>query len=318
MSHRAIPFVGAILGLGAGVALAAPATRVEDFVAVQRQVQAVLEPARRAVVAIECNGGTASGVIVSPQGLMLTAAHVTTRPGTRVKVTLHDGRTVEAKSLGLDTSTDAAMVQLPAPARAWPFVSMNRETRGLRLGDWCFALGHPGGWDAARGVVLRVGKLVKISPNMVQSDCVLMGGDSGGALFNLAGELIGINSQIWRGRDQNLHASMAPFLRSWEALRRGEVVEQWDQGSGAWMGVSTQGAEVGLRVQAVAPDSPAMRAGIREGEIILSLDNRKLSVPSEFSEAIHLRAAGEIVTLKIRGPRGERLVEVRLVPRPKE
>ena len=221
--------------------LRARESTLEDLLSVQRQVQSVLDQARKAVVALESGGGTASGVIVSPQGLVLTAAHVTNIPGKKFKVTLQSGKTVEAESLGLDTATDAAMLQLPAPAKAWPFTTINREMRALKLGDWCFALGHPGGWDAARGSVLRVGKLVKISPNMLQSDCVLMGGDSGGALFNLAGEVIGINSQIWRGRDQNLHVSMAPFLRSWEAMKKREVVSEWNQGSGAWIGLSTLG-----------------------------------------------------------------------------
>lgn len=284
----------------------------------QQQVQAVLEPARKTVVALECGGGTASGVIVSPQGLVLTAAHVTGAPGKKVKVTLHNGKSVEAESLGLDLATDAAMLQLPAPAKAWPFSNISREPRALKLGDWCFALGHPGGWDAARGAVLRVGKLVKISPNMLQSDCVLMGGDSGGALFNLSGEVIGVHSQIWRGRDQNLHVGMAAFLRSWDAMKRREIVRQWAQGSGAWIGLSTQGTDDGLRVQAVAPDSPAMKAGLREGDVILSLNNKKLSAPVEFSEAVHARAAGEIVTLKVRSELGERVVEVKLVPKPKE
>jgi len=298
--------------------LRARESTLEELLSVQRQVQAVLDQARKAVVALESGGGTASGVIVSPQGLVLTAAHVTNIPGRKIKVTLESGKTVEAESLGLDTATDAAMLQLPAPAKAWPFTSINREVRGLKLGDWCFALGHPGGWDAARGSVLRVGKLVKISPNMLQSDCVLMGGDSGGALFNLAGEVIGINSQIWRGRDQNLHVSMAPFLRSWEAMKRREVVSEWNRGSGAWIGLSTLGADSGLVVQAVAPDSPAMKAGLKEGDTIFSLNNQKLTAPAEFSEAINARTAGEIVTLKVGTTKGQRVVEVRLGKRPKE
>jgi serine protease Do len=311
-----------LLLLVVGVVLAslpaAEATTLDELLAVQRQVQSVLEEVRQAVVALECGGGTASGVIVSPEGLVLTAAHVTTAPGKKVKVTLPNGKSVEAQALGLDTATDAAMLQLPAPAKAWPFVAINREARGLKLGDWCFALGHPGGWDAARGSVLRVGKLVKISPNMLQSDCVLMGGDSGGALFNLVGEVIGINSQIWRGRDQNLHVSMAPFFRSWDQMKKGEVVSEWNQGRGGWIGLSTQASNGGIVVQAVAPDSPAMKAGLKDGDIIVSLNNQKLAVPVEFSEAIHARAAGEIVTLKVRNAKGERMVEVRLAKRPKE
>ncbi|HEY2572614.1 MAG TPA: S1C family serine protease [Verrucomicrobiaceae bacterium] len=298
----------------------AQSATLEELLAVQSQVQAVLDQARKAVVVLESGDGTASGVIVSPQGLVLSAAHVTNTPGRKFNVRLQSGASVEGESLGLDTATDAAMLQLPAPAKAWPYATINREMRGLKLGDWCFALGNPGGWDAARGSVLRVGKLVKISPNMLQSDCVLMGGDSGGALFNLAGEVIGINSQIWRGLDQNLHVSMAPFLRSWDLMKKGEVIREWRQGSGAWIGLSTQESHDGLLVQAVAPDSPAMKAGLKDGDTIFSLNNQKLAAPAEFSELINARAAGEIVTLKIRSAslKVERMVEVKLGKRPQE
>ncbi len=294
------------------------AETLDELLAVQQQVQASLERAEMAIVAIECGGATATGVIVSPAGLVLTAAHVTGLPNKRIKITLHDGKTVEGKTLGLDTSTDAAMIQLPAPAKAWPYAPINRETRQIKLAEWCFALGHPGGHDAARGPVLRVGKLVKTSSNMLQSDCVLMGGDSGGGLFNLAGELIGIHSQIWRGRDQNLHVSMAPFLRSWEAMKKGEIVNVWDQGNGAWIGLSTLGAAEGLLVQAVAPESPAMKAGLKSGDVILQIDNQKLGAPAEFTEAIRSRTVGEVVTLAIKIATGSRTMEVKLGKRPDE
>lgn len=289
-----------------------------DLLNVQAQVQSVLEHARKAVVAIECGGGTASGVIVSPAGLILTAAHVTGSPNRKIKITMSDGKTVEGESLGVDTATDAAMVQLPAPAKAWPFVSIQKNVREMSAGNWCFALGNPGGWDALRGSVLRVGKLVKVSSNVLQSDCVLMGGDSGGALFDLTGAVIGINSQIWTGRDQNLHVSMSPFLRSWDALKRGETVCVWEQGNGGWIGISTQGMDEGLRIQAVAPDSPALLAGLKEDDVILSVNNEKLSAPLDFSTAIRSRSAGELVTLKIKNAQGERLVEVKLGQKPKE
>jgi serine protease Do len=289
-----------------------------DLMSVQSRVMENHTRALQALVAIECNGGTASGVIISPEGLVLTAAHVVNQAKRKTKITLHNGKTVEGTSLGLDTATDAAMVQLPAPAKAWPYVSISREVLDLKTGQWCFALGNPGGWDPARGPVLRVGRIVKIAPNMLQSDCVLMGGDSGGALFNLNGEVIGVHSQIWKGRDQNLHVSMAPFLRSWDALKKGEVITEWQQGSGGWIGLSTSASTAGVCVQAIAPDSPAQNAGLKEGDIILSVNNRKLTVPADFSETIRYRRAGELVTLKVKSAEVERVLEVKLAKRPEE
>ncbi len=311
------------LGCLAALLLAAPgrplqAASLDELLRVQRAVQENYERVRLALVAVECNGGTASGIIVSPEGLVLTAAHVVETAGHKAKVTLHDGKNVEATALGVDTSSDAAMMRLPAPAKAWPYVSISRDVRDLSPGQWCFAMGHPGGWDPARGPVLRIGRIVKIAANMLQSDCVLMGGDSGGVLCNLSGEVIGINSRIWRGRDQNLHVSMAPFLRSWDALTKGGTITTWAQGSGGWIGVSTVSADGALRILAVAPDSPAQRAGLKEQDVIVSVNNKKLAAPAEFSELIQARRAGEIVTMKVRTATGERIVEVKLGRRPEE
>lgn len=319
-SFLARPVTGmtCFLALVAGPLSAVPEPSLDTLLALQGKVQAVQARTRAALVAIECGGGTASGVIVSPNGLVFTAAHVTGEPNRKVKVTLSDGRTVEGTSLGLDKATDSAMVQLPAPSKAWPYVSISRETRVLKVGDWCFALGHPGGWDAARGPVLRIGRIVKVAANMLQTDCVLMGGDSGGALFNPEGDVIGIHSQIWQGRDQNLHVSMAPFLRAWDVMKRGQVITTWAQGSGGWIGLSTEAAVGGLSIRAIAPDSPAMKAGLQEGDLILSLNNEKLAAPVDFSQAIRNRTAGQLVTLKIRSPKGERYVEVKLAQRPEQ
>jgi serine protease Do len=318
-----------LFGAGARVALLAACVQfiaalqageagLEELISVQARVQSSLEHARETVVAIECNGGTASGVIVSPSGLVLTAAHVTGQVNKKIKIILASGRTVEAKSLGIDTATDAAMVQLPAPAKAWPYADISRDVRSLKAGDWCFDLAHPGGHDKARGSVVRVGRIVKVSANMLQSDCVLMGGDSGGPLFNLAGEVIGVNSQIWRGRDQNMHVSMAPFLRSWDELKKGSVIKAWAQGAGGWMGVSTEAVDGGLRIAAIAPDSPALKAGLKEGDVILSLNKQALTMPSDFSDAVKNRSVGELVTLKVKGTSGERAVEVKLGRKPDE
>jgi len=220
--------------------------------------------------------------------------------------------------LGLDNATDAAMIQLPNPYKAWPWAPIHRNISSLKVGDWCFDVGHPGGFDKTRGSVVRVGKILKLAANSMQTDCVLMGGDSGGPLFNLAGEVIGINSQIWQGRDQNQHVSMSPFLRSWDDLKAGATITIWENGNGGWIGLSTETAVDGLHVNAIAPDSPAAKAGLKPGQILLSIDRTPLQTPVDFSSAIKTHAAGDLVTLKIRDHGEEQLVEVKLGKRPTE
>jgi serine protease Do len=154
---------------------------------------------------------------------------------------------------------------------------------------------------------------------MLQTDCVLMGGDSGGPLFNLSGEVIGIHSQIWTGRDQNMHVSLAPFLRSWEAMRKSEVIRRWAVGHGAWLGVATRiGKDGALEVHQVVANSPAQQTGIVAGEVIVALDGRPMLDPPQFSEAIREKQAGDLISLRLRGSKGERVLEVKLGQRQEE
>ncbi|MDB6119233.1 MAG: hypothetical protein JWO08_3014, partial [Verrucomicrobiaceae bacterium] len=187
---------------------------LQELMDVQKSVKNALPMVRPAVVALETRDVAASGVIVTPDGLILTAAHVICKPeakaeaGLRFKIILSDGRETMGTALGMDTATDAAMIQIDGSRSNWPFVDLNRNAAAALPGHWCFALGHPGGYDENRGDVLRVGKVLKTTANSLQTDCVLMGGDSGGPLFSITGALIGIHSQISEGRDQNVHVSL--------------------------------------------------------------------------------------------------------------
>lgn len=286
---------------------------------VQHDVQKMLPQVRPALVAIQSGGGTASGVIISADGLILTAAHVPGAPGKDMRVILEDGSVTTAKSLGLDKTTDAALARLKDRGKPWPFVSLNREVAKAQPGEWCFALGHPGGFDKSRGPVLRVGKIIKQTANSLHSDCVLMGGDSGGPLFNLTGEVIGIHSQIWEGRDQNVHVSMAPFLRSWEAMQQSQVIKVWGVGAGGYLGVATiMSDDVELQVANVIDGSPAHRAGVHAGDVILSINEDAMTDQQQFTACVRARAAGDTITIKLRTNGKERVVPVKLSQRPPE
>ncbi|MFM7604075.1 MAG: S1C family serine protease, partial [Prosthecobacter sp.] len=296
-----------------------PQTNLKNFRQVQSQVQRLFPQAKAALVAIQTSGGTASGVIISPSGLLLTAAHVVEKPGREIRVVLHDGTVTMAKSLGVDQATDAALAQLKNLSKPWPSMNLGRDLGKAQPGEWCFALGHPGGFDKARGPVLRVGKIVKQTANSLHSDCVLMGGDSGGPLFNMDGEVIGIHSQIWEERDQNVHVSMAPFLRSWDAMQASQVIRVWGTGAGGYLGVATRMTDqVELEVADVIDGSPALRAGVISGDVILELNGDAMTDQQQFTAAVKAKAAGDVIKLKLRAAGKERQVVVTLTQKPKE
>lgn len=286
---------------------------------IQKKVQSLLPKVRPAVVAILTHDGTASGVILNEGGLILTAAHVAERPGRELRVILENGDMVRATTLGLDKTTDAALMQLHDTKRKWPHVRASRQVMQAQPGQWCFALGHPGGFDEKRGVVLRVGRIIKQTANALQTDCVLMGGDSGGPLFDLQGDVIGIHSLIWESRQENMHVSMAPFFRSWAEMEHGRVIDTWGIGSGGYLGVATEVNASGIvEVVDVIAGSPSEKAGLKNGDLILALNGEAISGLPQFTHAVRVRPAGEEVQLRLRHLNDEREVKIKLGTRPKE
>jgi len=296
---------------------ATPRADIDTLLRIQGDVQKLLPQVRPALVAIQSGDGTASGVIISADGLILTAAHVPGDPGKEMRVILDDGSVTTAKSLGLDKTTDAAFARLKSRSKPWPFVNLSREVVKAQPGEWCFALGHPGGFDKARGAVLRLGKIIKQTANSLHTDCVLMGGDSGGPLFNFNGEVIGIHSQIWENRDQNVHVSMAPFLRSWDAMQKSQVIKVWGVGAGGYLGVATvMNDSVELEVADVIEASPAQKAGVQAGDVIVSVNGDAMTDQQQFSATVRARAAGDTLKLKLRSKGKEREISVKLAQKP--
>jgi serine protease Do len=199
----------------------APENR-KDLEVIQSALQKALPQARSATVCVDLGEGSGTGVIVSEDGLVLTAAHVAMGVKKKVIVILEDGTRLKAKTLGLQSEKDAAMIQITDNGK-YPFVSMDRDNT-TRLGDWVFALGHSGGFDKTRGSVVRLGRLVRIADGAFQSDCTLIGGDSGGPLFDLNGRLIGIHSRVGQQLQMNMHVPMSVFLEDWDALTKSEFM----------------------------------------------------------------------------------------------
>ncbi len=179
-----------------------------------------------ATVAVMLNGGSGSGVIVSPQGLVVTAAHVTNEPNKQMKVLLADGRELPATSLGVDHETDGALLQInaPGPFPYRPYV----ETKTYKVGDWVIATGHPGGPVMGRPAPIRLGRISEAGTKSGFSDAIttsamVISGDSGGPLYNLKGEVIGINSNISGSWRVNKHVPLPSIIERWDALMAGEA-----------------------------------------------------------------------------------------------
>lgn len=309
--HR-IPSLFAVLLLAATVRAAEDRPYINDKKApedakdlqtIQTALQKALPRARAATVCIELGEGSGTGVIVSPDGLILTAAHVSTGVGKKVTVLMEDGTKRKAETLGLVADTDAAMIRITDKG-TWPFVEIDREST-TRLGDWVFSLGHSGGFDKDRGSVVRLGRIVRMANTTWQSDCMLIGGDSGGPLFDLTGRLVGIHSRVGQQLAVNMHVPISEFVKNWDAMMKSEFVgdgpfaQRPVKGNG-FLGLATEAAEGGLRVTKVGAKSPAEQAGVKEGDIILRFNDKAFAKREEMQDQLKEMSAGDEVKLDIR------------------
>ncbi len=293
----------------------APESR-KDLEALQSALQNALPKAREATVCIEVGEGSGSGVIVSADGLVLTAAHVSMGVNKDLTVVMEDGRKLKAESLGLVASSDAAMIRILEDG-PFPFAELDRDG-STRLGDWVFSLGHSGGFDEKRGSVVRLGRLVRMAQNTIQSDCILIGGDSGGPLFDLEGRVIGIHSRVGQHKLVNMHVPTRVYLENWDGLLGSEFIGEGpfakkpEKGSG-FLGIATETADdgSGLRVTKVGRESPAEKAGIEEDDVIVRVNGQEMRERADLQSllaekvpddklAIELRRGGELQTINLK------------------
>ncbi len=299
-----------------------PVKSVEDLVKLEKQVQEVAKKALPATVALVSNGtgSSGSGVIVNKNGLILTAAHVV-QGMKEVDVFFSDGRKWQGKVLGANFSKDIGMVQMVDPG-PWPFMELG-ESKPLEAGDWLVAMGHSAGFDPARTPPVRFGRVMSDGPgNYFTSDCTLIGGDSGGPLFNLDGKLVGINSSIGWSWKNNNHAGVDGFREDWERLLAGETWGALQMNPlanpetpvlGIVMGMRDEGK--GVRVQKVEPNSPAAAAGVRIGDTIVAVDNEPVLGGAELQQVLLKKEVGDLVSLGLMRGKEKLKIDVELVKR---
>lgn len=188
-----------------------------DLLTIQRRAIDIAKRVTRCTVGLDVRGAMGSGVVISEDGYILTAAHVVSQPGRRVRVQFPDGRETEAVSLGMHTSADGALLKIKEDGK-WPFVPLVRAENGPKIGDWCLAAGHPNGFDIRRAPPIRVGRIVDIKPTVLRTDCPIRGGDSGGPLVDMQGRVIGIHSRITESLTENYHVPGLAIRQAWDAL----------------------------------------------------------------------------------------------------
>jgi S1-C subfamily serine protease len=230
------------------------------------------------------HGGSGSGFVITPDGFILTNSHVV-NSASRVVVNLSGGRDYPAQLIGDDPETDLAVIRIDAPHLVHVRLA---DSESLRVGQIAIAIGNPLGFQASvtTGVISALGRSMysqsgRLIDNIIQTDAALNPGNSGGPLVNSAGEVIGVNTAMIRpaqGICFAIASNTAKLVAGW-LIRDGRIRR-------SYIGVAGQNVplhrrivrfynfalETGVLVVSVEKDSPAQRAGLREGDIIVAFN----------------------------------------------
>ena len=270
---------------------------VEQLQNIQTAMRSVAEKNTDACVGIDDGFGVGSGVIVSRDGLILTAAHVMTTDTDFYEIFFSDGTTAKARRLGRNLDVDAGMLQLEGN-REWPYVELGASD-SLNKGDWVVSLGHSGGYELGRKPPVRSGRLLSRNGHQIITDAVLIGGDSGGPLFDLQGRLIAIHSSIGDSVSINRHAKIEQFKLDWNRLRQGET---WGQLSDltteppvgkAKMGVKLDLTSDRAKIKSIKPLSAAARIGLAPNDIVIGLDGEMITDAQHLIRAVKSHVPGD-------------------------
>jgi len=270
---------------------------------IQLKVQRVVQRSLPVTVAITDGIGFGSGVIVSEDGLVLTAGHVLMSGGNQFEVLFSDGRRLPAKRLGSNLDVDAGMVQI-TKGGPFPYVELG-DVRELSRGDWCVCLGHSGGYEIGRQPPVRTGRILDFEPDTIVTDAVLIGGDSGGPIFDIDGKLIGINSNIGTSIAENRHVAINTYLKFWKRMYRGDswgrlpelVVREKPR---AALGVRVDLDHDEALVKAVHPGSAAEAAGLEVGDVVVEFGGAAVRDAQHLIDLVKQRKPRETVEVIIR------------------
>jgi serine protease Do len=254
--------------------------------------------------------GQGSGVIVDKNGYILTNSHVV-KDADEIKIKLSDKREFKGKVIGMDPRTDLAIIKIDS--NNLPVLKVGDSSQ-IRVGETVLAIGNPFGLNqtVTSGIVSAVGRAdvgIADYEDFIQTDAAINPGNSGGALVNIRGELIGINTAIfstsggYQGVGFAVPSNMAKAVMD-SLIKSGKVVR-------GWLGVQIQPVtpdlakqfnltdKDGVIIGDVTEDSPAAKAGVQRGDVIVEYSGRKISSPTELRNLVSATAPGQKVSIKI-------------------
>ncbi|WP_374330257.1 Do family serine endopeptidase [Aestuariivirga sp.] len=258
------------------------------------------------------NGGMAmgSGFIISADGYAVTNNHVV-KDADQVSVTMKDGTEYKAEVIGTDPKTDLALIKIDTKDKKFDYVSFTKDEP--RVGDWVMAVGNPFGLGGTvtTGIVSALGRDIGSGPydNFMQIDAAINRGNSGGPAFNLEGEVVGINTAIFSPSGGSVGIGFAIPASTAENVI--ESLKQNGKVTRGWLGVQIQpvtediAESLGLKdakgaiVADVTEDSPALAAGVKQGDTILKIDGKDVSDSRDLSRKVAGIKPGDSVPLTI-------------------
>jgi serine protease Do len=356
LERRTAPALALLLGLGLfapAFGRQAPQTRAPEKTTEATQTtstsefsRAFINAARRikpAVVHVKVGtrGATGSGVIVSSDGYILTNNHVASAAN-ELTVKLSDGRELRARRIGVDQTTDLALIKIEA--QNLPYATLGDSSK-LEQGEWVIALGSPFGLEQTMtaGIVSALGrKFNGPYDNYIQTDASINPGNSGGALVNMKGEVIGINTSILskgggsegigfaipsntaKTVKERLLGNAGVYARANTGANTGANAGA-NKGANApvsrgYLGVSVQdqqNAEGGAVVAELTNGSPASAAGLRDGDVIVEFDGKPVRSSQQLAEIIAGTPVGRTVKLKFVRNGPAQTASVTLAERPR-
>jgi serine protease Do len=262
-----------------------------------------------------------SGFIIDAQGHVVTNAHVVD-DADQVKVRLADDREYRAKVVGKDTRLDVAVLKLESPPADLPVASLG-QSDALRVGEYVVAIGNPFGLGntVTMGIVSAKGRTIGAGPydDFIQTDASINPGNSGGPLFNLRGQVVGINTAINpNGKGigfaipiDSVH-DVVPQLLSTGHVSRGRlgvVIQGMDDDLAKAMGLDHPR---GALVEEVEAGSPAEKAGVRQGDVIVAVDGQEVPHSEDLPRLVARHSPGTQVKLAVMRDRQKRDVDVTL------